>query len=134
MGSGPIDPHSEYSLHDVVAGTMPDPDDYGELVTDHPVTEFYGLHITHLGDGQYQIVYDGHAGTVDRFTADDYGDVLELVDDLIGYMLFIQEESDEDVVDLAGKMITTNAKRANEDPDLYLHVPEDSPARLDTSS
>lgn len=126
MGDNPIDPFNEYSLHDVVDGTMPEPEDYGESMIDHPVTEFYGLHITYLGDDRYQIVYDGHADRICVFEQDDYDDVLELVAELVDYLLDIHRLDKEGVVDLAGKIITSDKERADADPGLYLYVPEDT--------
>ena len=124
MGHGPIDPFSEYSLHDVVDGTMPEPEDYGDRPHDFPVTSYYGFHVTYLGDGEYQIVYDGHVGRVKEFEDGHYEDVLELVADLTDLVLEVIEEDMDHLVSVAGKQITHDEEKANENPQHYLHIPE----------
>lgn len=122
---GPIDPFSPYDLHDVVNGDVPEPDwETGET----PTTEYVGFHLMYLGGGEWQVQYDGHAGTVDKFHEDDYSDVLELVDDINNHVLRVNEfdyqNDKEALVEWAGKIMTSDKQKADENPDLYINIPE----------
>jgi len=123
MGDNYIDSFNPYSLHDVVDGTMPEPEDHSDDPADFPVTEFYGLHITYLGNDEYQVVYDGHAGRVEVFDQDEYDDVLELVDSLMRHIFEIDHRDFEGLVEYAGRQITEDESKVEENPDLYLLLP-----------
>lgn len=112
----PIDPHSPHSLHDVVADDVPEG---GQ-------TEYMGLHITAQGDGVFTVQPDGVAGA-ELISAEDYDDVLELVDKLNSLSFFAFEEPDEVVVDRFGRIMTRDEDKAASNPDLYVHVPNDDP-------
>lgn len=124
---GIIDPHSEYSLYDVIEGEMPEPQVEGGEVVESGSVEYMGFHIMCAGEGRYQVQLDGHAGAVMRFSADEYDDVLELVDDLNSLVIrrdAMEYAGDkEDLVEWAGPMMTSNEEKA-EDSDLYVHVPQ----------
>lgn len=124
---GPIDPWSPYDLHDVVNDEVeaPDPED----PTGPIGTEYRGLHIIkQSGRGTYHVQPEGHAGTVDSFTAEEIDGVLELVDRLNGlaeHWGVLQDHADkEELVEWAGKIMTSDEQRANERPDIYLKVPD----------
>ena len=123
---GPIDPFSEYSLRDFVTGDLPEPDMGMESAA---VFEYCGFHIIYLGDGKSQVLYDGHAGIVKRFHADEYDDVLELVDDLNTLVLrrheFDYQDDKEALVEWAGKIMTSDNERAESEPEHYIHIPDE---------
>lgn len=123
----PIDPWSDITLYDIVEGDVPTPDFHNNRVDSY---DYYGFHILPTSNGKFHVQYDGHAGTVMEFKSDDYDDVLELVDDL-NYLIFESHQLDglEETVEWAGKLITEDKEKHDENPELYLHVPEDSPAR-----
>ena len=117
---GPIDPWSEFDLYDVIAGEIPQ----GEA------TEYEGLHLYSQGDGEFLVQPDGYAGSLATIQAEDFGDVLELVDELNGHLVEwhdLQEFGDlEERVERVGKLITSDPEKAEEAPDLYLLVPENT--------
>jgi len=59
MGEHGIDPHSEYSLYDILEN------DHDPMGPFH--FEYYGFHIVPQGNGTYHVQYDGHAGQVHSF-------------------------------------------------------------------
>lgn len=119
-----IDRHSEYSLYDVLEN------DYEPWEDDFHF-EYFGFHLIPQGGGKYHAQYDGHAGSVMKFHRDDYDDVLELVADLNDLLLRVGEyhyqDDKEALVDWAGKIMTNDKEKAEEEPGLYLHIPEDTP-------
>lgn len=123
---GPIDPYSPHSLYDIINNDIPDPQE-----GTHASVEYEGFHIMHQGGGRFGVQLDGHAGQVDRFHADDYGDVLELVDDLNRHVTlrseFHYQDDKEELVEWAGKIMTSDKERAENDPELYLFVPDTVP-------
>jgi len=125
-----IDPHSEYSLYDVLnTDFKPWEDDFH--------FEYYGFHIAPQGNGKYHVQYDGHAGSVMDFHRDEYNDVLELVADLNDLLLklhrFDYQDDKEALVEWAGKIMTSDKERAEKQPGLYLHVPDDPAPRPNES-
>ena len=123
---GPIDPYSPYSLQDFVISNPPEPDyENGDM----PTIEYEGFHIMHLGDGDCQVQYDGHAGIVKRYNTDGYNDVLELVSDLNRLVSrrneYDYQDDKEGLVEWAGKIMTSDVERAEENPDLYIHIPDE---------
>lgn len=111
-----IDPYSEYSLHDIVAGDLP----RGES------TEYMGFHLVGQGDGRVHAQLDGHAGSVETFDAADYDDVLELVNDLNGLVIRREEHEAAGFTALcawAGPIVTADPEQATDDN--YLYVPHD---------
>lgn len=123
---GIIDNHSEYSLYDVVEGEIPEPSvESGEMV-DGGSVEYMGFHVISVGDGEFIVQLDGHVGSVKRFDADRYDDVLELVDDLNRLVIrrdaMEYQKDKEELVEWAGKMVTSNKEKA-EDSDLYIYAP-----------
>jgi hypothetical protein len=128
---GIIDPHSEYTLYDIVDGSLGFEDNRPEGRID-----FYGFHLSPTHDnGTYIVQYDGHAGEVGRVDSDDYGDVLELVDDLMDYVFeahhYDYQDDKEELVEWAGKIMTDDPERERENPDLYLHIPDDAVTQTD---
>ena len=128
---GYIDHFSDHTLYDVLDGNMSihkDPET-GEYSFD--TFEFYGFHIVPQNEdgGKYHVQLDGHAGTLDEIKSDDYDDVLELVDDLMSHVFLLAEydyqDDQEALVEWAGRIMTGNKDRADEDPGTYLYVPED---------
>lgn len=121
---GPIDRFSPYSLYDVLEN------DYKPWEDDFHF-EYYGFHIVPQGGGSYHVQYDGHVGQVMTFHRDEYDDVLELVADLNDILIRAQEynyaDDKEGLVEWAGKIMTGNEQRAEENPDLYAHIPDDRP-------
>lgn len=109
-----IDPQSEYSLHDVVAGEMPAAES----------TEYMGFHVMGQGGGRYHVHLDGHTKSLLDFDASEYDDVLALVDDLNRLVIRRDEhDGDRDArVAWAGKMLTHDETKA--DDDNYLVVPD----------
>jgi len=127
---GITDTHSEYSLYDVVDNSLgfEDGRPAGSI-------DFYGFHVMPSGpdSDRYVVQYDGHAGAVDHIHADEYGDVLELVDDLMTHVFeahhYDYTDDKEDLVEWAGKIMTDDADKAEAKPDLYIHIP-DNPAEV----
>lgn len=123
---GPIDPYSPWDLYDVLEGNLPHPRE-----NEPSSTEFYGFHIKHQGSDSFEVHYDGHLGCVLAFHADDYDDVLELVDDLVDLVIrqheFEYQGDTDGLVEWAGKMVTSDEERAAENPEHYILVPEDTP-------
>lgn len=123
---GIIDTHSEHSLYDILNGSL----GFDEGRPEGTV-EFYGFHITPAaGDGgRYNVQYDGHAGTVDTIESEDYDDILELVDDLQTHVFHAQQfdyaDDKEELVEWAGPILTSDAEKAEENPDEYIHVPDE---------
>jgi len=125
---GIIDTHSDYSLYDIINGDL----GFADLGNGYPEPEgtvsIGGLHIFPANDsGNYSMQLDGHVGLVDTVDADDYGDVLELVDDILTHLSEINHRAgdDEALVQYAGKVMTSNETRAEEQPEIYEYVPED---------
>jgi len=122
MGEYGIDPHSEYSLYDVLEN------DYKPYEGDFHL-EYHGFHIIPQGNGTYHVQLDGHAGSVMSFHRSDYDDVLELVADLndcvFEYVHYDYQDDKEELVEWAGKIMTGDEERAEENSDLYLYVPDD---------
>jgi hypothetical protein len=114
------------TLYDVVDGDLEPPQVEGPAddVTGGSV-EYQGLHINAVSDGSYVVQVDGHVGQVMRFEADDYDDVLELVDDLNHIFLRLNEyrmQDDEDaLVEWAGRKMTHDPERGEQEN--YIHVP-----------
>jgi hypothetical protein len=120
---GIIDPHSEHSLYDILDGSL-------GLSNGQPEgsVDFYGFHVTPRNDdGEYMVMYDGHVGTIDEFSSEDYDDVLELVDDLMSHVFqsheYDYQDDKEALVEWAGKITTSDEERAEEQPGLYMYVP-----------
>lgn len=124
MGEHGIDPHSEYSLYDVLEN------DYTPWEDDFHF-EYHGFHLTPQGNGQYHVQLDGHAGSVFQFHRTDYEDVLELVADLndvlFEYVHYDYQNDKKELVEWAGKIMTNDKEKADEEPDMYIHVPDDPP-------
>lgn len=124
LPGGPIDPFSDYSLYDIVDDDIPAGDS----------TEYMGFHLVSNGAGKYVVQYDGHMGAVDHIESDDYDDVLELVDDLNGYVVRLHEfdyqKDKEELVAWAGPIMTTKPHKAD-GSDLYAYAPMDPPGRRD---
>lgn len=121
---GPIDPWSEYDLHDVIAGRVP----AGES------TSYEGLHLvsqSDQGDGRVIAQPDGHIGHVATIEPEEYDDVLELVDELNRLVShwheFDYQDDKEALIEWAGKLITGDKERAESNPDRYAYVPDDWP-------
>jgi len=123
MGDYGISPFTENSLYDVLESDLVPGED--------PAPEYYGFFIQPQGSGHYHVQYDGHVGSVMEFHRDDYEDVLELVADLNDCLLKLQnydyQDDKEALVEWAGKIMTEDKEKADEQPDLYMHVP-DNPA------
>jgi len=119
-----IDRLSEYSLYDVLENDFDPWDDDFHF-------EYYGFHIVPQSNGRYHAQYDGHAGSVFTFENDDYDDVLELVADLNSLLLRVTEfdyqDDKEGLVEWAGKIMTSDKDRADQNPELYIHVPNNVP-------
>lgn len=115
---GPIDPVSPHSLHDLVDGDVP----LGDGV------EYMGFHVFKASETSLNVVLEGHIGDVDRLDIGDYDDVLELVDDLNRLVTYkheyYQQDDDEALIDWAGRYATNDEEKAAENPDRYVHVPE----------
>jgi hypothetical protein len=90
--------------------------------------EFRGFFIQPQGGGTYHVQYDGHIGSVLKFHRDEYDDVLELVDDLVDCLIrlndFEYRADKEGLVEWAGKIATEDAAKVEENPELYLQIPE----------
>lgn len=114
------------TLYDVLNDNLDTPPEGGTV-------EYEGFHIAqqHPG-GTYHVQYDGHAGSVFQFDSSDYDDVTELVKDLNRYCVselhhYDYQDDKTALVEWAGKIITHDKERATENPDLYLHIPENAP-------
>lgn len=88
---------------------------------------YQGFHIMAQGNGLFHVQLDGHAGSICNLDAADYDNTLQLVDDL-NYYVNIQEEyihleDDEALVEWAGRVMTSDPKKADENPNKYLYVP-----------
>lgn len=96
---------------------------------DHP--EFRGFFICPQGNGRYHVQYDGHAGSVMKFHRDDYDDPLSLADDLVDCLIrlnnFDYRDDKEALVEWAGKMMTRDEEKAEENPNLYIKIPDETP-------
>jgi len=122
---GIIDPHSEYSLYDIVNNDLGFADLGNGYEEPEGSVDFYGIHIFPANDnGEYNLQYDGHVGLIDTIDASDYDDVLELVDELISHVLEIQVRNRKEIVDYAGKIMTNDKEKAEAEPGIYQHVPE----------
>jgi len=123
---GIIDTHSEHSLYDILDGSLGFEDGRPE-----GTVEFYGFHIMPVaGDGgRYNVQYDGHVGIVDTIDSEDYDDVLELVDDLQTHVFHAQQfdyaDDKEGLTEWAGRIMTSDEEKADENPDVYVCVPEE---------
>lgn len=111
----PIDPYSDYSLRDVVAGSVP----IGEA------TEYMGFHIAALGNDptDFAVQLDGHAGQVMQFSADEYADPLALVDDLNALVIRRHEHdqaADDALIEWAGAIVTHDPDKRDDDTYLYV--------------
>jgi len=123
---GPFDSWSKYGLQDFIGEDIPEGNpEMGDL----PTLEYYGFHLMHTGNGRVQVQYDGHAGTVMQFQSTDYDDVLELVADLNDLILKLNQfdyaDDKEALVEWAGKIMTSDKERADAEPELYIHIPDD---------
>lgn len=123
-----IDPHSDYTLYDVLEN------DYKPWEDDFHF-EYYGFHIVPQGKGRYHVQYDGHTGQVMTFENDEYDDVLELVADLNDLLLKLNQydyaDDKEGLVEWAGKIMTNDKEKAEKNPELYVHIPDDPPAVME---
>lgn len=123
---GIIDSFSDHSLYDVLDGSLGF-DDRGRPAGS---IDFYGFHIMPQNDeGEYVVQYDGHMGRIDRIDANDYDDVLELVDDLMTHVFeahhYDYQDDKEELVEWAGRIMTDDAQKAEENPGLYVYIPDD---------
>lgn len=127
---GYIDKFSDKTLYDVLDGNLTIKIEDG--IPNGDRYEFYGFHIVpqNAEGGVYDVQYDGHAGSVGKIHSDDYEDVLELVDDLMDHVFRVQEfhyqHDKEELVEWAGKIMTSDKERAEKEPSLYIHIPENS--------
>lgn len=107
---------TDYDLHDVVSDDVP----MGQSAT------YMGFHVIATGNGSYIVQYDGHVGEVDQFAADEYDDVLALVDDLNSHVVRLHEydyQDDRDgLIEWAGPVMTHDREQAEND-DHYQYVP-----------
>lgn len=120
-----LDNEVGYSLYDVIAGRLDDPyHGEGEQWT----VDYHGLVICNQGNGTYHVQLEGHAGHVMEFHPDDYEDVLELVSDLNEELIrrhdFDYLDDKEGLVEWAGKIMTSDEEKAEENPELYMKIPE----------
>ena len=128
---GIIDTHSDYSLYDVLNGDLGVSEQGRGFAEPEGSVDFYGFHIMPQGSDpvRYTVQYDGHAGAVGTFNPDDFDDVLGLVDHLMDYVFeahhYDYQDDKAELVDWAGKILVDEGdERAEENPDLYLEVPE----------
>jgi len=103
--------------------------DAEEIPSREPLaTEYQGLHL--IRSRKFITVQpDGHVGSLDELDPDDYGDVLELVNDLnrlVSEWRHLQEQGLKDRVEAAGKVMTRDPAKARENEALYIHIPEDT--------
>jgi len=112
--SSELDPLSDYSLHDVVDGSMP----VGGS------TEYRGLHICAQGNDVFHLVPDGHVGYVAEIQSEQFDDVLGLVNELNRYASIVWFEADRAWrIENCGRLITSDpARKDNED---YVYVSRD---------
>jgi len=107
----------EYTLHDVVADDVP----MGNSV------EYMGFFLLSSGNGTYIVQRDGHLGEIDRLTADDYHDVLDLVHHMNSHVVRFQEfdyqDDHEGLIEWAGPRGTRDRERAENNDD-YVYVPD----------
>lgn len=127
---GIIDTHSEYSLYDILDGSLGMSEQGRGFKEPEGTVDFYGFHVFPTSDnGAYTVQYDGHVGAVDKLYADDYDDVLELVDDLMTHVFEVQhfdyQDDKEALVEYAGKIMTSDEEKADAHPDLYTYIPDD---------
>jgi hypothetical protein len=121
-------------LYDVVNGDLGMSDQGRGYAEPEGAIDFYGFHLLPQNDrGTYVVQYDGHAGRVGMIDSDDFDDVLELVDHLMDFVFeahhYDYQDDKEELVEWAGKiMVDEGDERAEENPDLYLEVP-DAPER-----
>lgn len=91
------------------------------------VVEYEGFFLMNQGTGRYDVQLDGHAGSVYHFNEDEFEDPLELVDELndLWWMAFELEMSDDrqELIDWAGRIMTENEERAEEEPETYVYIP-----------
>lgn len=108
------------TLHDVVDDTM----EIGGA------TEYCGLHIINAGQ-EFIVQCEGHVGQVDSFSADEYDDVLDLVNHLnsleMHWRELVEYGEDGELVDWAGRMVTRSERMAEEQPEKYVQVPDEIP-------
>lgn len=116
---GPIDSYTENTLYDFIGEDT-------HLEPGEDSFEFYGIHLVPQSETRFIAQLDGHAGAVKQFDATEYGDVLELVDELMSVKILWNEYEYQDdreaLVEWAGRIMTSDPNR---DPDLFLHVPEE---------
>lgn len=127
---GIIDTHSEHSLYDILDGSLGMSDQGRGYAEPEGGVDFYGFHIMPANDdGSYVVQYDGHAGQVDRFDAEEFDDVLELVDHLMTFVFeahhYDYQDDKAELVEWAGKIMTSDKDRADAEPDLYIHIPDE---------
>lgn len=113
---------SEYDLHDVVANDVP---------MGHSV-EYMGFFVMSAGPETFIVQYEGHLGEIDQFRADEYDDVLDLVDVLNSHVVRLHSlRNDRDaLVEWAGPIVTEDEAKAEASDD-YVYVPD--PADMDGS-
>jgi hypothetical protein len=96
---------------------------------------YQGLFVLDHPDGTCEVQLDGHCGTIDEFHINDVENVAELVDRLnthVNKVYDIQIESDSPeetskrLVEWAGRVVTHDEERAQENPDIYALIPETS--------
>ncbi len=89
--------------------------------------EYLGYHLVSQGNGTYVVQMDGYAGEIERIDVDDYDNALEIVDDLNRVDTLREEHmyygDDEDLVDWAGPIMTSDEDLAEEEPERYIYVP-----------
>lgn len=115
---GPIDPYSEFTLHDIVNG---------EASSYEDTFEYYGFHLIPNDEevSEYIIVPDGHCGMLTSFSPDEFDDVLELVAYLNKELFQWLELSETEQIDAAGKLGTHDKSRVEDDPDKWVYIPKD---------
>jgi len=126
---GIIDTHSKHSLYDVVNGDLGVAEQGRGFKEPEGSVDFYGFHIMPQNDdGEYIVQYDGHIGSIDRIDCNDFDDVLGLVDHLMTHVFEAHhhdyQDDKEGLVEWAGKIMTSDPKRAEEEPELYTHIPD----------
>lgn len=127
---GIIDTYSDYSLYDVVEGEVPSGTmENGEFEPAGSV-EYMGFHVTAISENEFAVIYDGRVGHVDVINADDFDDVLELVDHLNTLHLKMENLREngttEELVEFAGHIATEDEELAEESEE-HVHVPEHLP-------
>ncbi len=98
----------------------------GDLDTAESV-EYLGYHIMSQGDGTYNVQLDGYAGSVGVIDVEEHDSALEIVDE-INRIDTLREEhmyhgDEEDMVEWAGKIMTNDEERVEEEPEMYVYVP-----------